>query len=125
MPAEALENTILLVSDHVGLSRAIRVTLESEDILVVTIPMSGETHPLAREEPRGELIIAVISSPSRALFIAFRVSEIFNQLGRIPLLVISDEPVTSLLSEGAVHLPLPFNLDDLRRTVRRLLKSTP
>lgn len=70
---------------------------------------------------RPDLIVVAISSAHSEPLVALFHAALIGQIGRVPLLIISDRKFEPCLEGQIFHLDFPFESAALRRTVQSLL----
>lgn len=126
--------TIIVVSDHEGLGRAVEINLACLDgvqVLGLIVGDSGvqRTHgdgggdwDRARQAAQSsDLLVVAKGSPWDGPLVAMARVGLLDCVGRVPLLIISDGPYRSVPEIQISHLDYPFEAGELHRTVLELL----
>jgi hypothetical protein len=110
--------TILVLSDNDWLLRAIRVNLNAGLQARVLAP---EDHAATNH---ADLIVVAMSRSSGEPLLALAQASLVHCVGQVPVLIISDRPFDPSPAEGISYLAFPFQVEDLRSTVTRLLEAS-
>jgi hypothetical protein len=126
MITASVRKKVLVLSDNGGLSRAIRLNLNNcMDVEIVGFnPDSLEKRKAQASNGDCDLLVVAMSSPTSEPVVALARSSLADQIGRIPLLIISDRPFNSDPEDRIVHLDFPFDIDKLCRKVQDMLQDT-
>ncbi|MCP4537013.1 MAG: hypothetical protein GY832_07685 [Chloroflexi bacterium] len=116
---------VLVLSDNEGLSRAIELNLNSrlEVKIIKFAPRSPEKWKTQTEVDDFDLIVLAMSSPSSEPVVALARASLTRQIGRTPLLIISDRPFNSEPEHQITHLNFPFDIDKLCNQVDEILQT--
>jgi hypothetical protein len=66
-------------------------------------------------------MVVALSSPTREPAEVLSKTRLAEQVGQVPLLVISDRPLEPLPKGQIIHLNLPFEVDEFHDKLRELL----
>jgi hypothetical protein len=126
MITDAARKRILVLSDNHGLSRAIRLNLDGcMDLEIVRFRLDSQDKQVVQAGNGDfDLLVVAMSSPTSEPVVALARSSLTDQIGRIPLLIISDRPFDSDPEDRIVHLDFPFDVDKLCRKVQDMLQDT-
>ena len=98
------------------------IKLNLKQIQVETLRQKNETpiHNLKEQSKadKPDLIVVAISLPDGEPIVALFNASLTEQIGRIPLLIISDRKFDSNHKGRIFHLNFPFNATDLRNMVQ-------
>jgi hypothetical protein len=126
MTAHSTMKQIVVVSDSIGLSRAIEVNLKGLKVEVLKITCSPEGGGAKGQVVhRCDLIIVALSSPASEPVVVLARASLAGQVGQVPLLIISDRPFECDPRDQIVHLDFPFDIDQLYGTVSAILGAEP
>jgi hypothetical protein len=123
----APQKRVFVVSDNVGLARAIDLNLkacfEADTVLIASHP----PHPEKNLAIAGncDLIIVATSSPTSEPVVALAKASLAERIGQVPLLIISDRPFDPDVDERIAHLDFPFHVSALHKAVQELLQEAP
>ncbi len=126
MSAELAGKRVLVLSDNNALFRAIEFSLENKGLQVVKSVSSSSEQK--REQPKVrdvDLIVVAMSSPTSEPVVALSRASLIEQVGQIPLLIISDRPFHSDSDDHITHLSFPFDIDGLDTKVEEILQKEP
>lgn len=117
---------VVVLSDNEGLSRAIELALNKR-LKVAKIIQSSPRRPedLRPEMDDFDLIIVAMSSPNSEPVVALAKAALARQIGRVPILIISDKPFYPDPEDRIAHLDFPFTPDRLCRKVEEILQEEP
>ena len=126
MIIDSVRKKVLVLSDNDGLSRVIRLNLNScMDVEIVRFrPDSQDKQVVQAGNGDFDLLVVAMSSPTSEPIVALSRSSLASQIGRIPLLIIFDRPFNSDPEDRIVHLDFPFDIDKLCRKVQDMLQDT-
>jgi hypothetical protein len=116
--SQPAKKKILILSDDERVARVIELVLKRSSFAETEIARQPN-RPL--ETSNLSLIILVASSPASEPVVALAQAALVEQVGRIPLLIVSDEPFQASPDHLIFHLDLPFDHDELQRQVHNLL----
>jgi len=113
----------LVLSDNDGLARAIKAHISHRlDVEVVRMDVNAERQMEVEEKPAEfDLMVVALSSPTREPAEVLSKTRLAEQVGQVPLLVISDRPLEPLPKGQIIHLNLPFEVDEFHDKLRELL----
>jgi hypothetical protein len=116
---------VLVLSDNEGLSRAIKLNLNSSlEIKIIKytseLPEKWDTQTKMNDF---DLIVLAMSSPTSEPVVALAKASLIGQIGQTPLLIISDRPFDSEPEHRITHLNFPFDIDKLCRQVNEILQA--
>jgi len=114
---------VLVLSDNNGLSRVIEFSLENDGLKVIRF-VSGSWQQGGEQAEVGhvDLMIVAMISPTSEPEVALARASVAEQVGQVPLLIISDRPVHSDPEDQIVHLDFPFEIDGLCNKVKEILR---
>jgi hypothetical protein len=118
---------ILVLSDSELLFSVISANLGQSELKLRqrnSIDKNGDSHPQKSGKTRHEtpdLIIVANSSPSTEPVVSLAEAALNDQVGHIPLLIISDRNFAICREKKIFHLDFPFDPDALQRSVFSLL----
>jgi hypothetical protein len=128
------DKTIIVVSDHGKLARALEVNLGLLQGVEVLVSIVGKSQllfaPVAGEEERHwtwqvarrtDLIVVAMACSLEGSPAAMARWRLLDRIRHVPLLVISDCPSHSIPEINGAHLDFPFEAEDLQKTVLELL----
>lgn len=117
---------ILLVSDDAKLSRAIELNLSNPSRMVVVGPDDTQLGKRAWAPEMGgiDLLVVAASSPASEPLVLLAQASLTDQIGQVPLLIISDRPFSVVPGTKIGHLSFPFCPGELHRSVREILLGT-
>lgn len=126
MVMNSVGRKVLVLSDNDGLSRAIEFNLNDHlDVEVIRLAPSSQEQWVNRAKNGDfDLIVLGLSSPTSEPVVALAKASLTRQIGRIPLLIISDRAFESDFEEQIIHLDFPFAVDKFRDKVRKILQIT-
>jgi DNA-binding NarL/FixJ family response regulator len=124
MTADAIGKKILILSDNDGLSRAIALNLNKRlNVEIVRFALEPQEQWKSRTgNDHFDLIVLGMSSPASEPIAALARALLAQQVGRVPLLIISDRALASNLEGPIIHLDFPFDIDKLRGKVQEILQ---
>jgi DNA-binding response OmpR family regulator len=141
MVADLAGKRVLVLSDNNGLAEAIEINLKCSHLEVEKLALrsQGQQYPEQSRRDRRfgsqvelgdfDLIVVAMSSPSSEPVVALARASLTRQIGRVPLLIISDRPFLSDPDAQIIHLDFPFEIDRLHNKVKAILqrdsKPTP
>ena len=116
---------VLILSDNEGLSRAIALNLDScLEVKTARLEPKSQRHWRPQTDSDNfDLMIVAMSSPTSEPVVTLARASLAAQVGRVPLLIISDRPFDSTPEDQITHLDFPFDIDRLCYTVRKMLHS--
>ncbi len=119
---DEMTRRVLVLSDNDGLSRAIKLNLNSYlDVQVVNLAPSVQQHQ--SDVGQCDLMIVAMSSSTSEPIVALTRASLTEHVGQVPLLIISDRPFRYEPEDHIAHLEFPFEIDTLRRKVKEMLRS--
>ena len=122
---EVMSKQIHVLCDYDALYAAIELKLSGLPQVLVTRldslpPQRSDNGRLA-----GDLIIVAPVPPiNDPMFILSRAS-LLDQVGQVPILIISEQPSRSESDDRVTYLNFPFDMDDLNCTVVDILEKRP
>lgn len=116
--SQPAKKKILILSDDERVARVIELVLKHSPFAEIELAKQPN-QPL--ETSNLGMIILVASLPASEPVVALAQAALVEQVGRIPLLIVSDEPFQASLEHLIFHLNLPFDHDELQRQVHNLL----
>jgi DNA-binding NarL/FixJ family response regulator len=125
MIIDAMRGNILVLSDNDGLSRAIELNLNNHlDVEVIKLTLDSEEQWTSRvKNGNFDLIVLGLSSPTSEPIVALARASLTRQIGKVPLLIISDRVFESDIEKQIIHLDFPFTVDKLRDKVKTILQA--
>jgi len=116
---------VLVLSDNDGLSRAIELNLDSHlELEIVRMAASSlERRGSQAENGDFDLIVLAVSSPASEPVVALARASLADQIGQVPLLIVSERPFESGPGDLIVHLDFPFDIDGLNDKVKEILQT--
>jgi hypothetical protein len=117
---------VLVLSDSDTLARVLALSLEGRFSVEVVRRVVGSVPPNGNSDglEHLDLIVAALSSPSSEPVVELHRASLIEQVGQVPLLIISDKPFRTEASETIRHLEFPFEIETLHERVRQLLTGT-
>jgi hypothetical protein len=121
-----LEKLILVLSDSELLFNVISANLQQPELKLLQRKSTGNGASPSQENGKTEssdpdLIIVANSSPATEPVVALAEAALNNEVGRTPLLIISDRNFTTSHEKKIFHLDFPFAPETLRHSVFTLL----
>lgn len=126
-PADTIqtEKTVLVLSDSQLLFNIIRIGLQQYSLkLFHHEPGANSQEPgplLQTEEATLDLIILANSSPATEPLVVLAQTGLIRQVGRTPLLIVSNRSFAPCREKLIFHLDFPFTPELLRYTVSAIL----
>ena len=123
MTVDLVRKRVLILSDNDGLSRAIEVNLNNHlEVEVVRLAASFLKRRRSQvKNGKFDLIVVAMSSPASEPVVALARASLADQIGQVPLLIVSDRPFDSEPDEQIIHLDFPFDIDRLHDKVKKVL----
>jgi hypothetical protein len=130
-----LEKRTLVVSDSSKLATVIAVSLKQRfrmHVVARTFEQVLGKGALPQPEPQPEgpldphsldLVILAVSSPSSEPITLLAQASLAEQIGHMPLLIISDRPFSPNLEYRILHLDFPFDMGRLCDRVKEILNG--
>ncbi len=119
----AMTKEVHVLCDHDALYAAIDLKLRSlAEVQVhrlVADPLTRQDSPCVL--PEADLIIIASTLPIRDVRSLLSRASLLDHVGRVPLLVISEQPSRSESQDMITYLNFPFDMDDLAHAVGRIL----
>ncbi len=115
---------VLILSDDSRLSKVMKVCLDSGlgvETIVLTPDSLRQQGGLDRNS-HCDLIVVATSSPVNKPVAMLARTSLTEQIGRIPLLIISNRSFDADPNGQIVHLDFPFDADTLRDKVKEILR---
>jgi hypothetical protein len=115
----------VVLSDNDKLFRAIELNLKRYlGIEVVKLAPSTPGQQGSQAEVGDfDLIVVAMSSLTSEPVVALARAALTREIGRVPLLIISERPFRADPDNKIVHLDFPFDIDDLHYKVREILEK--
>jgi DNA-binding response OmpR family regulator len=114
---------VLVLSDNEGLSKAIELALSDDQLEVVGFVLSFMRQWRSEVDRGGfDLIVLAVSSFNGEPVVDMVLAALAEQIGRVPLLIISDSPSRSDLENQIFHLDFPFDIHALYGKVNEILQ---
>jgi DNA-binding response OmpR family regulator len=121
--ADLAGKRILVLSDNEGLSKAIELALSNGHLEVVSFALSFTRQWKSEVEKGGfDLIVLAVSSLNSEPVVDVFMAALAEQIGQVPLLIISDGPSRSDLENQIFHLDFPFDIHALYDKVDEILQ---
>ena len=123
MIADLAGKRILVLSDNEGLSKAIELALSYDHLEVIGFVL-GFTRQWKSEVDKGgfDLIVLAVSSLNSEPVVDVFLAALAEQIGQVPLLIISDDPSRSDSENQIFHLDFPFDIHALYNKVEEILR---
>jgi hypothetical protein len=122
MLTSSARKKILVLSDSEGLSRAIALNLRGYlDVEIVQLDWCLDELGEAPRVDGCSMIIVAASSPSSEPVVGLARAALVEQIGRVPLLIISDRSFDADATCQIEHLGFPFGIDQLHDKVGEIL----
>jgi hypothetical protein len=123
MSVDWVGKRVVVLSDNRGLSRVIEFSLKNHDLEVIDPSlMSGNGGEPSRVKDL-DLIIVAMSLPTSEPLETLSKASMSDQIGQIPLLIISERPLRSAPDDQVEHLGFPFGLDGFYHKVETILQK--
>ena len=125
MTTDVMSNQVLVLCDYDPLYGAIELKLSGlSHVRVIRRESNGAERP-ASTQPTGDfdLIIVAPMPPTNDPMRILSQASLLNQVGLMPLVIISEQPSQPESDDRITHLNFPFDMDDLPRTVSRALEA--
>ncbi len=132
------EKTIVVVSDHESLGRAVEINLaclRGVKVLRLIVGDSGVLHAPGeggedwnrawKAAQTSDLLVIAKGSPLDEPLVAMARAGLLDCVGRVPLLIISDGPHRSVPEVQITHMGFPFEAGELQDKVFELLGMPP
>lgn len=110
----------LILCDNDSLGKAIQLHLQNR--LHVLPPHKEGYNGNGESSEQPELIVVALSSAQSDPVAILIQASLVNQIGRIPLLIISDRPVQIAPTNQITYLGFPFDIDTLYQKVDEILE---
>ena len=113
---------VLVLSDNVGLARAIALNLSSHlelEIVIAGWALGKEAYDI--RSIGCDLIIVALSSPPPESAAIETTASLVADSGDVPLLIISEQPLAPEEAGRIAHLEFPFDIDQLHTKVSDIL----
>ena len=115
---------VAVLSDNDGLAQAIELglshCLKSEIVTCVLSPLAQGKNQIKSEE--FDLIVVVISLPTSEPVVMLTQASLAQQIGQVPLLIVSDRPFDPDMDNRFFHLDFPVGAGELRDKVKEILQ---
>ena len=85
-------------------------------------------HPWPQDRVTGngyDLIIVALGSSASEPIVALSQAGLTRQIGRVPILIISDRPAVDAPEDHIAHLDFPFDVGQLCQKVAAILRAAP
>ncbi|MCX7707375.1 MAG: hypothetical protein N2204_05155 [Anaerolineae bacterium] len=123
-----MSKQVHVICDHDALYGAIELKLSCLPQLRVTRLETNAVEPPSRNEPQSkypaeeiDLIIVAPVPPLNDPMSILAKASLLNYVGRVPVLIISDQPSKPSSDDKITYLNFPFDSDDLTATVAEIL----
>jgi len=125
MTARLGKNRVLVLSDNDRLSRAIEFNLGRHlDVMRLPLCLPGQRmNPVETEN--FDLVVVAMSSPTNDPFAILTRTSLSQQIGQIPMVIISGRSFRTKSGDRIVHMDFPFDIGELYSQVTRILRETP
>lgn len=124
MTTTMAEKKVLVLSDNGGLTRAIELNLTSHlPVQVTKLEMGSWTQSCDYADTDFDLMVVALSSPRNEPIVALAKASLAGQMGRVPLLIISERPFRPDPSGRIAHLNFPFDVRGLYCKVQEILQD--
>jgi len=114
---------IIVLSDNDELAQAIELSLSHCLALKITRIPSSLPESKERDSNRDEfdMIVLATSLPTSEPVVMLAQAALTQQIGRVPLLIVSDRPFDPDMHHQFFHLDFPMNAHALRDKIREIL----
>ncbi len=114
MDTKLIGRQVLVLSDNDGLARVIELHLEKCKVQVVRVSLNA----VGQRENHGasddfDLVVLALSTPGSEPGVALNKASLSEQVGRVPLLIISETPCRFAPNTKLACLSFPFEIDEL------------
>ena len=116
---------IVVLSDNHGLSKVIEFSLKNHNLEVIDPSLVSENGRKPSKVRDIDLIIVAMSLPTSEPLETLSKASMSDQIGEVPLLIISDRPLRSDPDDRIEHLGFPFGLDGFYSKVEGILQRNP
>ena len=124
MTTTLAEKRVLVLSDNEGLTRAIELNLTSHlPVEITKLEMESRAQPCDYADTEFDLMVVALSSPRSEPIVVLAKASLAGQIGRVPLLIISERPFHPDPSGRIVHLNFPFDVRGLYCKVQEILQG--
>jgi DNA-binding response OmpR family regulator len=121
--ADLAGKRVLVLSDNEGLFKAIELALSNGHLEVVSFALSFTRQWKSEVEKAGfDLIVLAVSSLNSEPVVDVVLAALAEQIGQVPLLIISDDPSRSDSENQIFHLDFPFDIHTLYDKVDEILQ---
>jgi len=127
MTTNVTSKRVHVLCDHDALYRAIELKLNSlPHVHVIRLDPQSSARPDAGQATgQSDLIIVAPAPPlNDPIWILSRAS-LLSQVGRVPVLIVSEQPSQPESIDKITYLNFPFDIDDLNDTVAGILEMRP
>ena len=126
MKTTGMSKEVYVLCDHDALYAAIELKLSGLPQVHV---LRREAHPATlqdhgRPAPESDLIIVAPVPPINDLMSILSRASLLGCVGKVPVLVISEQPSRPESDDKITYLNFPFDMDDLNNTVVEILENS-
>ena len=125
MMTDVMSKQVCVLCDYDALYAAIELKLGGLSYVHLIRPDCGPAAPASSGHAMGEsdlIIVAPVPPISDPMSILARAS-LLNHVGRVPVLIISEQPSRPESDEMITYLNFPFDMDDLTGIVANILTA--
>ena len=121
-----MSNQVLVVCDYDPLYAAIELKLTGlPQVRVMRLDLTGADRPKSAPPADGfELIIVAPMPPINDPMSILSKASLLNQVGHVPVLIISEHPSRPESDDKIAYLNFPFDIDELPLAVSRTLGAS-
>ena len=126
MSTDLPKRKVLIVSDHERFSRALELIMSNRpDVEIIKLePNTSSCQERSNLNGDLDLIILALGSPNSEPLVVLTRNWLMEQVGQVPLLILSDRPFDCDLENRIFSLDLPFAAGRFRDKVTEILQTT-